>query len=108
MSIFAVKSRMDRDDVHVTPPPPHVDLVHQLEAMVRQNSGQGTRHAVSQRLGLHTFNNGTRMVAGQECQKSLRGRVSSKEQLGLLSAHPNGGRQLRSGDWSQRCVSLGP
>ena len=94
MSILVLKSRMDHDEVHVTPSPPHVDIVNEIEAIVvGQNSSQGTCHAVSQRLGLHTLKNEARMVAGKECHKSQRARVSLNKQLGLLWLDLKGGRQ---------------
>src|SRR5271169_2074867 len=88
MSVFVVKSRMDHHEVHVAPPPVHVDPVHELEPIVGQSGAQGTGDAVSQRLRCHTLNTETRTIAGKECHKSPPRPVWSNEQLGLLSAPP--------------------
>jgi hypothetical protein len=63
---------MDVHEVHVTPPPSHIDVVHELEPIVGQNSSQGALHAVSQ-IGLHIHMMEPPEWGQKECQKSQLG-----------------------------------
>ncbi len=107
MSLFVAKARMDHHEVHVAPPPVHVDLVDQLEPIVGQNSRQGTGDAVSQGLGCrcHALNIEACTIAGKECHRSPPHRVWSNEQLELLSVRETEGSNPCSGSLVTR---LGP
>jgi hypothetical protein len=107
MSVGVTKARMDVHEVHVTPPPPHVDLIHELEPIVGQNRGQGALHAVSQ-IGLHIPMMEPPEWGEEECQKSQIRGVASKVQLGALSGLVRCERQPNPGHWSQGWVPLIP
>ena len=64
---------MDVHEVHVTPPPSHIDLAHELEPIVGQNRRQGALHTVGQ-IGLHIPMVEPPEWGEEECQKSqIRG-----------------------------------
>lgn len=98
---------MDVHEVHVTPPPPHIDLVHELEPIVGQNRSQGAFHAVSQ-IGIHIAIMEPPEWGEEECQKAQIRGVASKLQLGVPFGLNSIERQPNPGHWSQGWVPLVP